>query len=469
LNEKSKLDLLNPGYQFDALINYTGDAVGSPNYAAHSLIFLEWKDRSKNIASVLDWNGQTYDVGKTNLKGEVCAGEFIHVYPSGAQKCKTYKVYDMDLSDSQNYVYLMRGYPEGVVSGTSSEKEFEEVKDFDETKLSDSQKEVLSKAKKCSDCVTGGSSSGVNYCDENLCYALGDELNKNCILEPGTTKSCIEAEPDDNPRITLGRSAILETLPSLEGNSCSGNSCLKDIYESKNVIVSTINTCVYSSDTKDCRDGCNDCSRSKDDLREGDLITIGNVKFVFEKWDNRLNGIVSGWTYDKETLVKKQFNLKTNPINKIEQPFSRVNSDWKDLRSAINYLDSRIAEKRNGGKYSDNKDFVDQIYYEGFLSKTYGEIRGEGFLNGLFNLEENMVYVKDLLVSLESSKNFDIFELSEGQKEALSDANECSDCVTGGSSSGVNYCDENLCYVIGDKIDKNCVLRPEATKVCIEI
>jgi hypothetical protein len=73
------------------------------------------------------------------------------------------------------------------------------------------------------------------------------------------------------------------------------------------------------------------------------------------------------------------------------------------------------------------------------------------------------------LVSLESSKNFDIFELSEGQKEALSDANECSDCVTGGSSSGVNYCDENLCYVIGDKIDKNCVLRPEATKVCIEI
>lgn len=119
LTEDQKLNFLAPGYQFDAVIPYNGDKHGSPNYAVHSLIFLSWKDKDKKIANVFDWNGATYEIGKSNTKGEKCQGEFIHTFSSGAQRCKTYRVYELDLSDTDNYVYLIRGYSSDFVFGDS--------------------------------------------------------------------------------------------------------------------------------------------------------------------------------------------------------------------------------------------------------------------------------------------------------------------------------------------------------------
>lgn len=58
-------------------------------------------------------------------------------------------------------------------------------------------------------------------------------------------------------------------------------------------------------------------------------------------------------------------------------------------------IDSALqAIKGKTGDYSDNKEFIDALYTSGVLTaEEYNEING----NGLFNLEENMKYVEDLL------------------------------------------------------------------------
>ncbi|MEK6850398.1 MAG: hypothetical protein AABX85_02390 [Nanoarchaeota archaeon] len=65
-------------------------------------------------------------------------------------------------------------------------------------------------------------------------------------------------------------------------------------------------------------------------------------------------------------------------------------------------LDSAIIEvKKRSGSYSDNKQFIDELYGDSILNNIiltkdeYIEING----NGLFNLEENMQYVYNLLIS----------------------------------------------------------------------
>lgn len=201
LSESEKLGLLKPGYQFDAIITYSSgtDGVGSPNYAAHSMIFLEWADINKNVAKVFDWNGQTYEVGKTNSKNEVCEGEFIHTFSSGSKRCKTYQIVEKDLSDSVNYIYLIRGYPSGNVIQAETSEEINwidsETTYGDLTKLTEDQKKIYDKAKECVDCITPSPNFfGNNKCDENLCLALRDKLGKWCEPILGGY-SCTERSP----------------------------------------------------------------------------------------------------------------------------------------------------------------------------------------------------------------------------------------------------------------------------------
>ena len=61
------------------------------------------------------------------------------------------------------------------------------------------------------------------------------------------------------------------------------------------------------------------------------------------------------------------------------------------LRNTIN-----LYPEENGRKYSDNKYFIDRLYKRGFLiEKDYNEIRGEG----IFDVEEDMKYVYELLIA----------------------------------------------------------------------
>ena len=72
------------------------------------------------------------------------------------------------------------------------------------------------------------------------------------------------------------------------------------------------------------------------------------------------------------------------------------------LESAIEEIDKlfRIPGRTNGGKYSDNKVFVDQLYGDQILTeKEYTEINGDG----VFNLEENMTWLKRLLQTKKAS------------------------------------------------------------------
>ncbi len=66
--------------------------------------------------------------------------------------------------------------------------------------LSAEQRDVYSSATQCSDCITSiSSTSGTsNYCDANLCASIGYKLGKNCVQEPGLTKTCIEGIGLDN-------------------------------------------------------------------------------------------------------------------------------------------------------------------------------------------------------------------------------------------------------------------------------
>ena len=187
LSESEKLALLKPAYQFDAVIPYSGDSTGSANYAVHSLIFLNWSDKSNNIATVLDWNGVTYNVGSTNTVGQDCEGEFIHTYSSGNQKCKTYRIYTIDLSDDENYVYLIRGYPSGTASSSSSSSSTTTTTVGD---LSEAQTAVYNSATTCDGCVATDS-NGNSLCDENLCTLIGEKIKMDCIQDNGKDGTCI--------------------------------------------------------------------------------------------------------------------------------------------------------------------------------------------------------------------------------------------------------------------------------------
>ena len=67
--------------------------------------------------------------------------------------------------------------------------------------------------------------------------------------------------------------------------------------------------------------------------------------------------------------------------------FQKLPAPWS-IQSALDSIQTKT------GKYSDNKDFIDQLYAQGILTQSeYVEISGDGF----FNIEEDMNYVKKIL------------------------------------------------------------------------
>jgi len=98
-----------------------------------------------------------------------------------------------------------------------------------------------------------------------------------------------------------------------------------------------------------------------------------------------------------ETLQIKAGAAKPTAAEKTvtKEETTPIRTKW-DLDFALTEVNKIIADTAKGGgsKYSQNKKFIDELYADGILTASeYNEINGAG----LFNLEENMAYVKLLL------------------------------------------------------------------------
>jgi hypothetical protein len=139
------------------------------------------------------------------------------------------------------------------------------------------------------------------------------------------------------------------------------------------------------------------------------ITRIANLKYQNEVWEDVLYS-------DPADLTVQSTKIKNDLINSLKgknlyqgaeiifntdlkQVENNVNRDKWTLDTAKSKIDSFLTDQKNYGdlKYSENdnvKEFIDQLYEDLILTQTeYKEINGEG----LFNLEENLSYVKRLL------------------------------------------------------------------------
>jgi hypothetical protein len=167
-SEKDKLDLLLPGSQIDVVAKH--------GTSPHSIMFVQWIDRDKNIA-------QVYDTG----------------HYAGVRRVYSYS--NVDLSNDKNPVYRIRYptfYDDNAIAilslGLDSLKDEEKI---DLSLFSKEELKIINEAKDCNDCGDDGSwyTFGFsNDCDKNECEAIGTKLGKDCVY--GSDKTCYESLGD---------------------------------------------------------------------------------------------------------------------------------------------------------------------------------------------------------------------------------------------------------------------------------
>ncbi|MBI4116740.1 hypothetical protein HY449_03270 [Candidatus Pacearchaeota archaeon] len=100
------------------------------------------------------------------------------------------------------------------------------------------------------------------------------------------------------------------------------------------------------------------------------------------------NNYVEKITTDRKLEIQQMFSDVCGGSNVAPiKTFPQVPAPWS-VQSALDSIQTKT------GKYSNNKEFIDQLYQDGILTQPeYIEISGDGF----FNLEEDMNYVKNIL------------------------------------------------------------------------
>jgi len=155
---------------------------------------------------------------------------------------------------------------------------------------------------------------------------------------------------------------------------------------------------------------------------EGDLDTLSEKGFVSEGnsykaqgllWKGRIYGLIAKKIYYETVLDKKVYtSIKEEEAKKTQEQKTAEEVEMEEVEKEVTQwnLDSAIeALKTKTGKYSDNKEFIDEIYQQNLLTDTeYNEIRGTGFggfgIKNLFTLEKDMAYVKTILLQKKAAQ-----------------------------------------------------------------
>ena len=91
----AKLDAIQPGYLLSILWD---------GQWGHNVVFLGWADKDKRIANLFDWNGNIITSGSTSPSGQTCSTKDL--MGSTSKYCKTYRIYQADLNDNANPVFM---------------------------------------------------------------------------------------------------------------------------------------------------------------------------------------------------------------------------------------------------------------------------------------------------------------------------------------------------------------------------
>ncbi|MEK6842424.1 MAG: hypothetical protein AABX84_01300, partial [Nanoarchaeota archaeon] len=127
------------------------------------------------------------------------------------------------------------------------------------------------------------------------------------------------------------------------------------------------------------------------------IITGTNLMNDFcVKQENRVTKVCNEWEIVLNTKTDAEFEQKFNEFcNNNKNAVGCIGQTEIAKQTNSVTLESALTKTKNkDGSYSKNKEFVDQLYKDKFLTeKEYKEITGEGILN----LEEDISYVQNLL------------------------------------------------------------------------
>ncbi len=304
--------------------------------AGHNAIFIRWKDKEKRIAYLFDWNG--YSQGSNN---------------------PVFRYYTEDLSDDKHpvYVYWQPVSKDESVINKLPIKEYP-IKPEEETPtISESTATVREKIYAAArDIANNGASPNINdvaamFVSRSLANAgvSGVQISGALPTSVDSLVSIIEKKTEfseaDVNNLKIGDIVLM-------GKGCQKNYSIGIVGVPKD---SNNKIYIYTN--------------------LGSKVKIETIDFI-----NAIDkGIYFYRAYRYTGDTKEIINARKK---------------WT-LSSAVIEVNERI------GKYDANKIFVDQLVFDGILTeKDCGDVRGtNGFMNGLFNLQKDMNWLKKLLLA----------------------------------------------------------------------
>ena len=416
LGEFNKLDLLKPGYMLSV---YYGLSGGKP--APHNVIFVDWVDKSNNIAKIFDW------------------GAFSHT--------GIFEYSNLDLSDNAHPVYMF--WKPIPIGNSCSEEIIQSGLEIEDEKFVSPIFELQD-----------------GTWNENICYRFFSKKwhwFKGCDLEDNEINylqnlDWIEIEQASKyTGLSLKDSVLMNKLKSegkyykdgleilvnevIGGNRGSWFSDAELITKFVSLSeegVLTLNTGginsedrkkFYSKESVHFLYVNNEWffSLSKGTYDEKDLNKFKNAKSTdaqiededdiwrrpkyLKEGTNILSDIEEEiinkvWGMNKIMGIKYLFGFNSNL--QFEESVSTDKNSAPPASSATISLEESMIEIRdysNSEKYSNsakNKEFIDKLYRSKILTEEeYKDINGEGF----WNIEEPMILVKGILIDKKIAKN----------------------------------------------------------------